>query len=67
MELTEMLKSLITTASAAELDLRKFSRGNTAAGVRARAVMQDVRSQAKGIRAEVQRIRKTRRNAEENF
>lgn len=61
MELTEMLTKLIDTAKKADLDLRKFSRGNTSAGVRARWTMQEVRMQAKDIRSKIQSTRKQRK------
>lgn len=61
MTLMDMLQSLVANAKAAETDLMKFENGNTAAGIRARAIMQEVRQRAKKIRAEIQKIRKQRK------
>lgn len=63
MKTTEMLEDMVETAKKAEVDLRKFDNGNTTAGIRARKVMQKVRRKAKGIRQEIQRLRKERRAA----
>lgn len=50
----KMLKTLLVT----QLDIKKFDMGNRAAGIRVRRVMQEVRLAAKGIRNEIQRIKR---------
>ena len=60
-ETIPLLEKLIKTAQGTELDLRKFEHGNSAAGVRVRRVMQNIRAQARNIRTEIQEIRKLRK------
>lgn len=66
MTLMDMLQSLVANAKESESDLMKFENGNTAAGIRARAIMQEVRQKAKSIRAEIQKMRKQRKAEKAN-
>lgn len=47
-------------------DVLRFERGNAVAGVRIRAVMQDVRSGAKDMRDEIQKIKKDRKQRKQD-
>lgn len=54
----EKLSAILVSA---KKDVLKFDRGNNTAGIRIRAVMQDVRNGAKDIRDEIQRIKRIRK------
>ena len=57
-----MILKMVQKLLESELDVKKFDRGNQIAGLRIRKVMQQIRAMAHEIRAEIQIIKKSKRN-----
>lgn len=57
-KIEKMFDKLLKTLLVTQLDIKKFDMGNRAAGIRVRRKMQEVRIAAKGIRNEIQRIKR---------
>ena len=57
-KIEKMFDKLLKTLLVTQIDIKKFDMGNRAAGIRVRRVMQEVRAAAKGIRSEIQRIKR---------
>lgn len=61
-----ILSEITQEVLATEKDARKFDNGNTAAGIRVRKKMQEIKALTKLARKEIQSTRKERKYAKKN-
>ena len=65
-KIANMHSKLWNIALECRKDVLKFQRGNNTAGIRIRAMMQDIRNTAKDIRDEIQKVKKVRKKRKQD-